>query len=124
MLNKDIIKARKNVGILIMKVLTGQLYVKNALLLFPKGVSDPSIKCAWHAICHFEADEDLRKNDLLYREEQDNYLEMISNILCQGDPIPSDILADYKDYYEDANLPISKGIKGFFQSILKFLNVK
>ena len=30
----------------------------------------------------------------------------------------------YKDFYEDANVPISKGIKGFFQSILRFLNAK
>ncbi len=124
MLKKDIIEARKDVGRLIIKVLTGQLCVKNALLLFPKGINDPSIKCAWHAICHFEADEDLRRDDLLYRDEQDNYLEMLSNILCKGESIPSDILADYKDYYEDANLPISNGLKGFFQSILRFLNVK
>ena len=63
-------------------------------------------------------------NDLFYKEEQDNYLEMLSSILSQGEPIPSDILADYKDYYQDANVPISSGIKGFFQSIFKFLNVK
>lgn len=124
MLDKDIISARKKVGDLIIKVLTRSLSVKNALLLFPKGFTDASLKCAWHAICHFEADEDIRKNDLFYKEEQDNYLEMLSNILIQGEPIPQDILADYKDYYKDANVPIDKGLKGFFQSILRFLNVK
>ena len=124
MLNNDIIKARKKVGDLILKVLTCRLTVKNALLLFPKGVTDPSIKCAWHALCHFEADEDLRNNDILYKDEQDSYLEMLYNLLSIGEPIPQDILPDYKDYYEDANVPIDKGIKGFFQSILKFLNVK
>lgn len=124
MLNKDIINARKKVGDLIIKVLTQNMSVKNALLLFPRGFTDASLKCAWHAICHFEADEDLRQNDLLYKEEQDNYLEMLSNILILGESIPSDILADYKDFYDDANVPISKGVKGFIQSVLRLLNVK
>ena len=55
---------------LIMLVLTGQMSVRQALLNFPKNIKDKSIITAYHALIHFEADEELRNSDLMYKEEQ------------------------------------------------------
>ena len=61
---------RKYVGNIIISVLTERIIVRRGLELFPKGCEDESVKTAWHALCHYEADEDIRKQDVEYNNEQ------------------------------------------------------
>ena len=85
---ENIGSARKYIGDLIIAVLTDRIIVREALKKFPKDVKDASIKSAYHALIHREADEDLRRRDLLYRDEQDSYLEQIARTLQRGSELP------------------------------------
>jgi len=110
---------RKVVADLIRKVLIYGAPAREAILRFPKDTQDRSILAAYHALVHFEADEDLRARDLLYKEEQDDYLEFISCTLERGEDLPDNIIKSYDEFYETTSIP-----KGFWQSFLKFLNVR
>ena len=64
-----VIEERKFVGKLIRLVLVNELGVRDAINKFPNDVEDESIRAAFHALIHLEADEDLRKNDILYKQK-------------------------------------------------------
>lgn len=115
---------RVYVASLIRQVLISRLCVREAILNFPKDTKDKSIQAAFHALVHYEADEDLRARDSLYREEQDDYLEFISYVLERGEDLPENIIENYEKYYACANIPHEENTKGFFKSFWKFLNVK
>lgn len=112
-------EARKKVSELIFKVLTNQLCVRDAIKLFPPDERDLSIQCAWHALIHYEADEDIKRLDKEYAEEQYNFLEMVAFTLRDGYPLPVNIIQDYNDYYTEAPLPSSNTIKGILNSLLR-----
>ncbi len=120
----DLIKDRQFVASLIRQVLISRMCVREAILNFPRDTEDKSIQAAYHALVHFEADEDLRAKDKLYREEQDDYLEFISSILERGENLPENIINNYEKYYTCANIPHEKNMRGFFKSFLRFLNIK
>lgn len=109
---------------LIRQVLISRMCVREAVLNFPRDTQDKSIHAAYHALVHYEADEELRKRDNLYREEQDDYLEFLSSLLERGENLPENIIKNYEKYYESANIPHEKNTKGFLKGFLKFLNVK
>jgi hypothetical protein len=113
-------EARKQVAELIFKVLTESLCVREAIKLFPAEIYDPSIISAWHALVHYEADKDFKKNDPEYAEEQENFLEMIAFTLQKGNPLPQNILESYQKYYDEALIPRKKGIISWLKSLLKF----
>jgi len=123
MAKQDYNDERKQVSRLIYMVLTESLPVKNAILKFPKDINDPSITAAYHALIHFEADEDMRRRDLLYKDEQDEYLEFIAQIFQTGGTLPQNIIKSYDKYYKNTNTPYSNGMKGLIKSLCKFLNV-
>lgn len=123
MVKKDYKEERKQVSRLIYMVLTENLSVREALLRFPKDSDDNSIKATYHALIHFEADEDLRRRDDVYKDEQNDYLEFIAQILQVGDPIPQNIIKSYDKYYKNINPPQPRGMKGLIKSLCKFLNV-
>ena len=54
---------RKFVSRLIYSVLTDRLSVREAILHYPK-TNDLSLKTAYHALVHREADEELRAKDI------------------------------------------------------------
>ena len=83
---------RANVSQLILDVLCEKLTVKDALLKFPKFTEDKSVIAAWHALSHYEADEDLRLKDSVYKEEQDDYLEFIAFCLRDNKDLPLNIV--------------------------------
>ena len=56
----------------------GSICVREAMLAYPKDTEDESLIAAYHALIHYEADEDLRNRDPLYKEEQDDYIEFFS----------------------------------------------
>lgn len=121
--NNDYKEERKKVSRLIYMVLAETLHVREALLKFPKEINDATIKTAYHALVHFEADEDLRKRDLDYKDEQDDYLEFIAQTLQNGDALPQNMIKSYDKYYKTISLPYAKNIKGLLKSLCKFLNV-
>ncbi len=117
------IEERKKVAQLIRNVLIGGICVREAINQFPHNTEDESIQASYHALVHFEADEDLRKKDLLYKEEQDDYLMMLADTLNNGDDLPFNIINSYKEFYKSANIPNSNDWKGKLKSFFKMLNV-
>lgn len=91
------INDRIAVSKLLRRVRIGELCVRDALLLYPKDTDDESLIAAYHALIHYEADEDLRNRDRLYKEEQDDYIEFLSYILERGENLPENIIANYKN---------------------------
>ncbi len=106
---------------LIDDVLSGRRITREALLRFPKGDHDTSVLAAYHALIHYEADEDLRKRDEEYREEQDLYLKSLVDILISGKPLPVNIINNYEQFYGGSVLPEKKGFKGWIKSLLRFI---
>lgn len=126
MLNQEfenIEAARKYIGDLIIKVLTDKIIVREAIKLFPQDVKDNSIKSAYHALVHREADEDLRHRDLLYRDEQDSYLEELARILQKGQELPKNIIKNYNKYYREIQINHSGLFKNVIKKLCRFLNV-
>lgn len=123
MAKKDYKEERKYVSRLIYMVLTETLDVRNAILKFPKDINDSTIKTAYHALIHREVDEEFRVLNLDYKNEQDDYLEFIAQILHTGNPLPQNIIKSYEKYYKNANIPRSETMISLIKSICKFLNV-
>ena len=109
---------------LVRKALIGYIPVREALLNFPPDTKDKSVQAAFHALVHLEADEDLRKRDLAYKEVQDEYLEMISQILESGEDLPDNIIKNYEKYYKEPNIPHAKNAAGNIRSFLRYLNIE
>lgn len=120
---EDVKEARKYIGDLIIAVLTDRIIVREAIKKFPNDVKDVSIKCAYHALVHREADEDLRHRDIMYRDEQDNYLEQVAMTLKQGNPLPKNIVKNYNKYYRNIQINHSVKFKNIIKKLCKFLNV-
>lgn len=120
--NTEILNNRRFVGRLIYSVLTDRRCVREALKLFPDSM-DKNIECAYHALVHYEADEDLRYHDIEYKEEQNDYLEFIAETLVAGKDLPENIISDYEDYYKGTAKLWQNGFKGFVKEFLRFINV-
>lgn len=112
---------RKKVSKLFIAVLTQRLSVRDALARFPKDCEDKTIIAAWHALCHLEADEDIRKKDEMFRKEQDEYIEFIAFTLQKGEELPSNIINSYLPYHGEALVSPSKSLKGVINKLKKFL---
>ena len=116
---------KKKVSNLIYKVLTETLSAREAILEIPMDTNDLSIKAAYHALVHHDADEDLRKRDVEYKIVQDEYLEFIAETLAKGDDLPMNIINNYEKFYNDevdTKLDLSR-FRGVLKKICKFLNV-
>ena len=118
----DLIKQRQFVGNIIIAVLTEKINVKKGLLLFPKGCEDPSIHAAWHALCQYEADEDIKAKDIDYNDQQIELLEFIAFTFKDGNPLPQNIIDAYKPYYQEDPISYETGLKGFIKKLLRFVN--
>jgi len=115
---------KEYVSNLIRLVLTNQISVREALLHFPNDTEDRNIKTAYYALAHYEADEDLRNRDALFRDEQDEYLMMIAELFENNKDLPLNIIKSYESYYPEINLPKKNSIIKFARKIAKFLNIK
>lgn len=116
-------REREFVGRLICSVLAKRICVREALLTFPKDCEDKTVRAAWYALCHLEADEDLRKKDDLYRQEQDEYIDFIAKTLSEGKELPENIVSVYEQYHQEPLIPHQTTIKGKFKKLLQFLNI-
>ncbi len=120
---EDFTKERKLAGNIIIGVLTEHICVKEGLLMFPK-VRDASVQAAWHALCHYEADEDIRRRDIEYANQQQELLEMIAFTFKDGKELPSNIISSYKPYYDEPLITDTNGLPYIIHTLLKYLNVK
>lgn len=98
-----------------------KLPVREALVRFPKNCEDKTLIASWHALCHLEADEDLRKQDAMYKQEQDEYIEFIAHTLQRGEELPENIISSYLPYHANALMPATNNIKGIIYQLKKFL---
>ena len=117
----DYKEQRKYVGKIIISVMTERISVKRALLLFPKGCNDPSIKAAWHALCHYEADEDIKLKDPEYINSQIELLEMIAFAFKDGEPLAQNIIDAYEPYYKNNPISYETGIQGIIKKLFRIL---
>lgn len=113
---------RKFVGRLIISVLTEQRIAREAIKLFPE-TKDANIECAYHALVHYAADEEIRRTDIEYREAQDDYLEEMAQTLIQGKVLPQNIIDAYKPYYHGTAGLWKKGTNWFWKEFLRFINI-
>jgi len=116
-------KEREFVGRLICSVLAKRISVREALLNFPQDCEDKTVKASWYALCHLEADEDLRKKDSLYAQEQDEYIDFIAQTLSQGKALPENIVNVYEQYHQEPLIPHKTTFEGKIKKLLKFLNI-
>jgi len=116
-----LLQTKKDISKLIMDVLAEKTSVQEAIKCFPQNISDESTECAFHALLHYEADEDYRKYDAEYTEEQKDYLEYIANLFNQGEILPANIIEEYKKYYKTAPLKSKKGIIYILRNLFRFI---
>jgi hypothetical protein len=105
---------------LIFGILAKNITTRNALLMFPND-KNSSIQTAWHALVHYEADEEIRWKDKEYADEQDDYLEMIAFILEKNEDLPKNIIESYDKYYKEAPLPQKQNWKGILKGLFRFI---
>ena len=116
------INNRKYVGRLIYSVLAERVNVREAIKGFPD-TKDVNIQCAYYALVHYAADEEMRYKDIEYREAQDEYLEFLAQTLSEGGHIPKNIIDEYKPYYKGVAKPWREGVKGFWAEFKRFINI-
>ena len=114
---------RKLCARLIQEVLSGYRITREALKRFPKGDADKSVIAAYHALIHYEADEDIRKRDKEYKMEQDLYLKSIAEILATGSQLPENIINSYEEFYEGTVLTEKNTFIDKFKSIFRFISL-
>ena len=122
-LPRDFAQERKYISTLIVDVVTGNSTVREALLKFPKDLKDPSTIAAYHALIHFEADEDLRATDGIYKQEQDNYIIFIAETFQKGEELPHNIIKEYTDYYNWAPSNFSNTKEGVWEKLKRTINI-
>lgn len=123
-MNQNSDSDRHYVAGLLRLVRLGQLSVREAMLKYPKDTQDESLVAAYHALIHYEADEDIRARDILFRDEQDDYLEFIYTTLEKGEDLPQNIIDSYKEFYDKAPILHEQNVKGFWKTFWQNLNVK
>ncbi len=108
---------------LIQDVLCDKISVLDALTNFPKDIPDINIKCAFDALVHREADEDLRKRIKDYAQIQDEYLESIAYMLKENRALPKNIIAQYLIYHKDDLISYTnKTFADVFKKIKRIIN--
>lgn len=117
-------KNRAKVADLIFKILTQKLCVRDALFAYPNFDTDTSLEAAWHAILHYEADEDLRAKDLEYAQVQDDFLESLAFLLQKGEDLPANIISQYKNFYKESLICKPQKGKNLWKMLCRFLNIK
>ena len=122
--NKKILTktAREAIGKLFYSLIQGVITPKDAIKYFPRNVEDISIKIAWHALLHYDADEEIRLKDSQYAQEQITYMELLANILSNGNELPQNILDEYEELYKDTILPKKYNWWGNLRALFRFLD--
>ena len=117
----DYTNLRKKVGRLYKYALTKRISVRDALAQFPADCEDETIIASWHALCHLEADEDIRLKDELYKKEQDEFLNYVAETLMKGENIPKNIINEYLPYHPDSLISGTTRVKSIINKLKRFL---
>lgn len=114
---------RLYVADLINNVLVGKITVYQALSNFPKEKNDINLKCAFDALMHREADEDLREKEPDYAQVQDEFLSDLANILKDNNRMPQNIIDEYEKYHKE-NLvgEWDKPLKSILKNFKRMIN--
>ncbi len=115
-------KNRIFVSNLLFGVLTGRLSVLKAVSQFPKDADDKSLDVAFCALMHYEADEDFRAKDALYREEQDGFIEILAQMLSRGENLPQNIIDEYEKFYPESIIYKKDNKENIIKRLLKIIN--
>lgn len=108
---------------LIYDVLCDKITVLEALSKFPKDKKDINLKCAFDALMHREADEDLRKKIRDYAQMQDEYLESLADMLKENQMLPKNIIAQYLIFHKDDLLSYTnKTFKDILNKLKRMIN--
>lgn len=121
---KDFTKDRKLVAEIIMDVLVGKISVREGILKFPKNCSDEGVDVAWHALVHFEADEDIARVDDVFRDVQIDFLEGLYNILIEGHELPKNLIAGYNKYHKGVDTCQCSGREYFWHEMKKNISIQ
>lgn len=117
-----IYKNRLFVSDLIFDVLTDKITVLEALSRFPKDNNDINIKCAFDALTHREADEDMRQKISDYAIVQDDYLIDIANMLKENQRFPDEYIQNYIKYHNDTLISEEENFKSILKKIKRMIN--
>ena len=98
--SQDVVELRKKTAKLLIDVVLGKISVLQALKSFPDNSSDLSVNTCFHILVHYEADEELRSKDKLYKETQDEFVVSVAETLLKGESLPVNIIDEYKVFYE------------------------
>ncbi len=120
---EDKISLRKKVSNTLFSVLSGETSVLSALSNFPKNTDDKSVNVCFHILMHLEADEDIRKSDNDYREEQYDFILNIAQILQEGGDIPINIIKEYNDFYKETLIYPEINKETIISRLKKFINI-
>ena len=121
---ENIIEIRRQTAKLIVDVILNKITVLDALKKFPKDSIDPSVKTCFHILVHYESDDELRKKDPLNKETQDDFLVETAEMLLKGDPLPVNIIKEYKDFYNsDLFYPDKMTKETIWKRLRKFINL-
>ena len=108
---------------LIIQVLSNKITVAQALNRFPKEKNDINIKCAFDALMHREADEDLRNKISGYAEVQDEFLSDIASILKENEKLPQNIIEQYQKYHSENLMgEWDKPLKSILKNFKRMIN--
>lgn len=114
---------RLYVSKLITDVISEKITVQKALSLFPKDNNDINIKCAFDALMHREADEDLRLKIVDYKETQDEFLINLAEILKENQNLPENIIQQYLQFHKDNLIPDKKeDFKNILRKLKRSIN--
>ncbi len=98
--SQGVVELRKKTAKLLIDVVLGKISVLQALKSFPDNSSDLSVNTCFHILVHYEADEELRSKDKLYKETQDEFVVSVAETLLKGESLPVNIIDEYKVFYE------------------------
>ena len=121
---KNYVTERKAVAQLVMDVLTAKISVREALLKFPKNCKDDCISVAWHALMHYEADEDISGVDNTFHDVQVDFLEGLYHILSQGHDLPPELLNGYNEYHRGVDTSQCTGSEYFWHEMKKNISIQ
>jgi len=87
----NLVEVRKSAANILKKMLDRKLIPKEAKDKWPSYKKDKILDIAFHALDHFEADEDIRLKDKKYAKWQTEQIQKIILCLETGEPIEKDI---------------------------------
>ena len=120
---EDIIKQRKEISNVLFDVLSGKQSVLDAVLHFPTSSPDSSVNVCFHILVHLEADEDIRAKDPLYKEEQDEFILYVAELLQKGENIPINIINEYNGFYKETLVYPEINKETVIARLKKFINL-